>query len=317
MTPTLATSRLQHSDESLPAAGDGPSIPGGLVDAWGAIDPVVLAAVAASGVILLFFGARILRPAVVLGAASVGALLGLRLAAATRSELLPAWIMGIGIPPFAWVVGLPLLAGLAAIAVARLALAMLLGIAVASIVLVLGLLVAGSGDRPDSSFRETTVSWVQEAAPPGSGAISDQIAEEATDRVAETMRDRIEFMAEGLVGDLPSLDPEIPLGVQRWWGQMTEDLPPASIDLVLALASVSGICAVLLGLLLPDRVAMVATAVAGAWLLAAAAAGAWARFGDGSAPPIVPSLVGVTVLAALGLVAQMRTVPASSPGSGR
>ena len=120
------------------------------------------------------------------------------------------------------------------------------------------------------------------------------------------MRDRLGDMAEGLVGDLPDLEPEIPEGLQQWWTQMTNTVAPATVDLVVALATVSGICALLLGLLLPERVAITGTAIAGAWLMAAAATGAWARFGDGAPPPVVPSIIGGAVLAGIGIVFQTK-----------
>lgn len=315
---------LPRPDDAVDASNGGAGsagLPEGLVGDWGAIDPLVLAAVGATGVVLLLFGARILRPAVVLGAASMAALIGLRLAAASRADLLPGWIQGIGIPPVAWVIALPLLGGLLAAVVARLALAVLLGIAVATLVLVLGLVVAGGGGSVGEETVAASISWRQELAPEPtdrtSDQITDQISDQIADQVTETMRDRLGDMAEGLVSDLPELDPELPEGVEQWWREMTTDLPPATLDLVVALATVSGICAVLLGLLLPERVAMVGTALAGAWLMAAAATGVWARFGSGTPPPVVSSIIAAAVLACLGMAFQAKTAPKASRGSGR
>ncbi|MBC03335.1 MAG: hypothetical protein CMJ34_08550 [Phycisphaerae bacterium] len=314
MTLIHTPDRTPYEDAEAASGGsaDPGSFGGGLVGDWGAIDPLILAAVAATGVLLLLFGGRILRPAVVLGAASLGALVGLRLAAASRAELLPAIIQGLGIPPVVWVILLPLLGGLIAAVLVRLALAVLLGIAVATLVLVLGLAVAGGGgvDSPGAGSTVSLTWRTSQEAPPGwSDQMTDQVTDQVADQVGETMRDRLGEMAEGLVGDLPDLDPGIPEGFQRWWRDMTATVPPGTIDLVMALATVCGICALLLGLLLPQRVAIAGTAIAGAWLMAAAATGAWARFGDGAPPPIVPSIIGVAVLAVGGIIFQARTRP--------
>ncbi|MCP4833564.1 MAG: hypothetical protein GY895_02260 [Phycisphaera sp.] len=311
MVSNPSSSRLQADAEPSVASSDAVGLQDGLVGDWGAIDPLVLLAVAAIGVVLLLFGARILRPAVVLGVAALAALVGLRLAAATRAELLPAWIQAMGIPPIAWVLALPVLGGLAAIAVVRLALAALLGLAVATVVLVLGLVVAGGGAMPNQESTDLPVGYVIAPTSPQADSMSDAL----TDTVTETMRDRLGDMAEGLVGDLPVLDPEIPGGLRRWWTEATTNVPPATVDLVVALSAVSGICAVLLGLLIPDRVAMVGTAVTGAWLIGAAIAGAWARFGNGEAPPVVASLVVGAVLAGFGVLVQSRLVKSAGSAS--
>ena len=302
MVSNPSSSRFQEAVDPSAVSSEGERLGDGLVGDWGTIDPLVLLVVAAIGVVLLLFGARILRPAVVLGVAALAALVGLRLAAATRADLLPAWLQAMGIPPIAWVLALPVLGGLAAIAVVRLALAALLGLAVATVVLVLGLVVAGGGAIPSESSTDLPVADLIASTSPQADSMSDAVA----GTVTETMRDRLGDMAEGLVGDLPVLDPEIPGGLRRWWTEATRDVPPATVDLVVALSAVSGICAVLLGLLIPDRVAMVGTAVTGAWLIGAAMAGAWARLGNGESPPVVGSLVVGAVLAGFGVLVQSR-----------
>ncbi|MEE2894853.1 MAG: hypothetical protein VX726_03840, partial [Planctomycetota bacterium] len=72
------------ADTEAPVDADGastvdPDIAAAISGDWSGIDPWVLLGVAGVGVLLLFRGGRILKPAVILAAASFGALLGLRL----------------------------------------------------------------------------------------------------------------------------------------------------------------------------------------------------------------------------------------------
>ncbi|MAD77831.1 MAG: hypothetical protein CMJ51_00490 [Planctomycetaceae bacterium] len=288
---------------------------------WSAIDPVGLVLVALTGIGLLLVGGRLLRPAVVLAAASLGAVLGLRLAAGTREETLPDWLLGLGVPSLAWVAGLPLLAGLVSIFIARFVLAAMLGGATATVVLVLGLAIAGRG-APESAavVRVSLLEFVQsggdgfddEAAGPSGGATSEVVTQAAVDAVSRSVSDRIEASAVGVIGDLSAMSPAIPGWIRSWWRTSTEEVPQATVDLVVAVASVSAICALLLGLLLPDRVAIVATSIAGAWLLSTAIAAAWSRFGSGSPPPPFPWLLGGGVLAGFGILIQHRWTPRTS-----
>ena len=319
--PGAASAGTQAPVDADGASTVDPDIAAAISGDWSGIDPWVLLGVAGVGVLLLFRGGRILKPAVILAAASFGALLGLRLAAGTRAETLPAWFLGLAIPSVAWVVLLPVVGGIVALFLARFALALLMGMALATAVLVAGLTIA-SGPADDSTVDPAGATTIRYTPPPAGGGAApdglvDQAVDGAVDRVVdgavETMRDRIEDVAEDLIGDGSMLDVEVPAGVRRWWVDRTAGVPPQTVDLVVALAAVSGICGLLLGLLLPTRVAILGTAITGAWLVSATAVAAWTRFGLGDTPPIFYSFLLGVVLAVVGVVVQGRKKPLRPP----
>ena len=296
-------------------AGSSEPGPGGQ---WNAIDPLMLILVAGTGIGLLLVGGRLLKPAVVLAAASLGAVVGLRLATGTRQETLPGWLLAQGIPSLVWVAGLPLIMGIISMIIARFVLAVMLGAATATAVLVLGLAIVEQSEPDAASVVRVSLAHVstvdvdpgdEDAEIEPADTVSDAVTQAVNDAVMESMLDRASDLADGVVGDLSGWSPAVPGWIRTWWSRSTAGVPPSTIDLLVALASVSAICALLLGLLLPDRTAIVATSIAGAWLLSAALAAAWSRFGDGSPPPPFPSLLGGGLLAGVGILIQHRWAP--------
>ena len=85
-------------------------------------DPVVVTVLAVSGVLLLLWGGRLLRPGVLLAALVLGAGIGLRIAMIDQEGGL------LGLPPLAWVIGVPILAAVLALLLCRVFLACLLAI---------------------------------------------------------------------------------------------------------------------------------------------------------------------------------------------
>lgn len=299
-------------------AGSSDPGPVGSGGPWNAIDPLVLILVAGTGIGLLLVGGRLLKPAVVLAAASLGAVVGLRLATGTREETLPGWLLAQEIPSLVWVAGLPLIMGVISMFIARFVLAVMLGAATATAVLVFGLAIVDQGEPDAASVVGVSLVHVFTVdEDPGDEAgevepadtVSDAVTQAVNDAVVESMLDRVGDLADGAVGDLSGWSPAVPGWIRTWWARSTAGVPPSTIDLLVALASVSAICSLLLGLLLPDRTAIVASSIAGAWLLSAAIAAAWSRFGDGSPPPPFPSLLGGGLLAGIGILIQHRWAP--------
>ena len=60
---------------------------------WSMADPWAIAAVAIAGGILLLFGGRLLKPALIIAVIALGAALGLDLAEGTRTQTLPSWFL--------------------------------------------------------------------------------------------------------------------------------------------------------------------------------------------------------------------------------
>ncbi len=270
--------------------------PGSIVGDWAGIDPWSILGVAIAGAVLLLFGARVLRPAVVLAASMLGAIGGLQLAGATREGSLPEIVQAMGVPPLAWVIGLPLVFGAVTLAVARLALAVLLGASVGSAVLLIGLAMVTQG---------RVIDGVTDSVEPASLRLmiqdeGDGFADHMTDRIVDTAVDR-------LLAEPPELSSLVPLGLVEWWREITVDVPPGTVDLVVALATVSGLCSGLLAMLLPARTAMVATSVCGGWLLSGTLVTAWVRWMPDAAPPTpFMTLLGWAVLTGLGVLYQSR-----------
>jgi len=294
--------------------------PGAIVGDWSGVDPWSILGVAIAGAVLLLFGARVLRPALVLAAAMLGAILGLQLAGATREGSLPAIVQGLDIPPLAWVVGLPLLSGLTTLALARFALAAMLGGSVGTGVLLIGLGVATQGRALDGGSGPVSGDGVTIGSSPvalvaddrGSASDVDPGFDQMLDRVANEAMDRMVATATpadatGWLPRLSSVSSLVPAGLADWWTGTTAGIPAGTVDLVVALATVTGLCCGLLALLLPSRTAMVATAIGGGWLLSGTMVTAWARWmSDASPPTPFMTLLGWGVLTGFGLLFQSR-----------
>ncbi len=281
---------------------------GAMVGDWSSIDPWSIIGVAIAGVVLLLLGARILKPAMVLAASMLGAILGLQLAGATREGSLPAVIQAMGIPPLVWVVGLPLTFGVATLAVARLALAVLLGAAVGTAVLLIGLAIATQGRVINGAvITQTRVASVHAAQETVEG---DDLAAQAIGEAVSGMLDQGAVAPPSdWIPEIPDATAVMPQGLVDWWRETTEGTLPERIELVVALASVTGICAGLLGLLLPSRTAAIATSVCGGWLLSGAAVTAWVRWMPETSPPTpFMTLLAWAVLTGLGVMFQWNSV---------
>ncbi len=277
---------------------------GAMVGDWSSIDPWSIIGVAIAGVVLLLLGARILRPAMVLAASMLGAILGLQLAGATREGSLPAVIQALGIPPLVWVVGLPLTFGLATLAVARLALAVLLGAAVGTAVLLIGLAIATQGRVIDgAAITEARLASVRSVQDPSEG--SDLAAQVVGEAVTRMLDDGVSAEPSGWIPELPEASAVVPQGLADWWRETTAGIPEGTVDLVVALATVTGLCAGLLGLLLPTRTAAIATSVCGGWLLSGTVVTAWVRWMPDASPPTpFMTLLTWAVLTGLGVMFQ-------------
>lgn len=281
--------------------------PGSVVGDWAAIDPWSILGVGLAGCVLLLVGGRLLKPALVLAAASIGAIIGLQIAGAARDGSLPDLVNALGVPPVVWVVALPLVLGLGAAVLARAALALLLGASLGTAILLLGLVMATGGRALDASGAPGTSTETSTAAPAvdESGDLVERLEDAATDAVLERLQD--EFAGEGVIPDLGEVRSWVPDGLGRWWREATAGVEPGMIDLLVAFATVSGICAFMLALLLPDRTAMVATSIGGGWLVSGALMAGWVRLLPEASPPTpFMTLLAWVVLAALGVLYQGR-----------
>ena len=146
------------------------SIPDPAVGDWTSVEPLTLAVVAAVGIVLLLLGGRLFRPSVILAAGVVGAVFGLRLAGGTRDQTLPGWLLAVGIPPLAWVIGLPLLGGVLAAIFARIMLALMVGVVGSGAVLLVAAVALGvdtgpagsadAGDGPAARRNPSCMVWI-------------------------------------------------------------------------------------------------------------------------------------------------------------
>ena len=270
-------------------------------------DPWAIAAVAIAGAVLLLFGGRLLKPALIIAAIALGAALGLDLAEGTRAQTLPSWFLAAAIPGVVWLLVTPLLAGILAALLVRVALAVLLGIVTASVVLLVGVAIAQAGGGAVS------------AEPPPAAVVSpsDQSGGANTGGDGPSIAGHVAALAGSELaelGPLPDLGTVVPAGLRSWWGGVTASIAPGTLDLVITLSVVAGICGFLVCLLIPDRTSIWATAIAGGWLLSAAGLAAWARLvAEASEPtPLVP-LLAWAVLVGLGVLYQGRRERKSRP----
>ena len=267
---------------------------------WSMADPWAIAAVAIAGGVLLLFGGRILKPAIILAVIALGAALGLDLAEGTRAGTLPSWFLAAGIPGVAWLVIAPLLAGIVAALLARFALAVLLGGSIGSVVLLIGITVTGDAkggletDPPPAATATTQAGPAEDSASPMGRAMVDQLASMAQSELTA-------------LGPLPDLSTVVPAGLRAWWRGATASIPPGTLDLVITIAVVAGLCGVLVCLLVPDRTSIWATSIAGGWLLSASGLAAWTHLGvgGGDPTPLLP-LLGWGILVGLGVLYQSR-----------
>ena len=290
------------------------SIPDPAVGDWTSVEPLTLAVVAAVGIVLLLLGGRLFRPSVILAAGVVGAVFGLRLAGGTRDQTLPGWLLAVGIPPLAWVIGLPLLGGVLAAIFARIMLALMVGVMGSGAVLLVAAVALGVDTGPaetadaapvglrfqqssDATFTDQvgeTLDATREAATEEiSDAAVDAIATEGLERLRAARR-RLGEMAEASFGRIPD-----------WWEARTANVSKGTLDLVLATAVVVGLGGFLLALVFPKPVATIGTSMLGGWMVMAAGGAAWARYGPaGSLPAPFLMLLAWAALAGGGLLVQ-------------
>ena len=285
-----------------------------MVGDWTSVEPLTLAVVAAVGIVLLLLGGRLFRPSVILAAGVVGAVFGLRLAGGTRDQTLPGWLLAVGIPPLAWVIGLPLLGGVLAAIFARIMLALMVGVMGSGAVLLVAAVALGVDTGPtetadaapvglrfqqssDATFTDQVgenLDATREAATEEiSDAAVDAIAREGLERLRAARR-RLGEMAEASFGRIPD-----------WWEARTANVSKGTLDLVLATAVVIGLGGFLLALVFPKPVATIGTSMLGGWMVMAAGGAAWARYGPaGSLPAPFLMLLAWAALAGGGLLVQ-------------
>ena len=228
--------------------------------------------------LLLFFGGKLLRPAVLLAALVVSGALGLRLAGAELNGGL------LGLPPAVWAIGIPLLGTALAFVLYRLCLAGLFGASAA----VAGFLV--------------TVTFVSLAGNPGSPPAL-VVPETVTAALDEEVIGRVDLVLEHLSERLDTV-----LATASGWIASHSSHAPANVRMLgLVVATVCGVIGLALGLLMPERVARIATVVIGSWMLVVAGTSLWGSI-QGGVPSAPPSaiLVGWCVLAAFGAFVQSR-----------
>ncbi|MAD19098.1 MAG: hypothetical protein CMJ52_02615 [Planctomycetaceae bacterium] len=295
-------------------------IPDPAVGDWASVEPLTLALVALAGMVIMLFGGRLFRPSVTLGAAVVGAVFGIRLAAATRDQALPAWLLAVGIPPIAWIVGLPLLGGVLAAIFVRVMLALMVGVVGSGVVLLVSAVLLGAEPVPSTGdgtpiglrFQQSDETGIDGNLESAATAAGDRLADAAMDAMAaeglerlRAARRRLGEMAEAAFGRIPA-----------WWESRTANVSKGTLDLVLAAAVVVGLGGFLLALLFPKPVATIGTSLLGGWLVMAAGAAGWARYGrDGAPPAPFLMLLAWGVLAGAGLLVQGKGKPRGETGS--
>ena len=242
--------------------------------------PEHLAVLAVIGVgsLLLFFGGKILRPAILLAALVVSGALGLRLAA---SELDPGLL---GLPPAVWAIGIPLIGVALAFMLYRLCLAGLLG----TVAAVAGfLLTVTFASLTASSSTPPPLAVPMNLSLPLDAEMLSQL-----DVVLGTLSERVNHAVATASG---------------WLAAQSGGAQPNVRMLGLAVATVCGVIGLSLGLIMPDRVARIATVVIGSWLLLVAGTSLWEQYGSSGSPlPPSTALIAWCVLAAVGAAVQSR-----------
>lgn len=230
------------------------------------------------GGLLLFFGGKLLRPAILLASLVVSGAVGLRLAA---SELDPGLL---GLPPAAWAIGIPLLGVALAFVLYRLCLAGLFAAAaaVAGFLLTVTFVSLAASPSPTLSL----------AVPTSLPQVIDADVFGHVDVALESLSERVDHAVATASGWLAAHSSEAPSNVRM---------------LGLAVATVCGVVGLALGLMMPDRVARIATVVIGSWLVLVAGTSLWEQYGrEGS--PLSPqaALISWCVLAGIGAAVQSR-----------
>ena len=270
-------------------------------------DPIALGLVLLAGVLLLFLGARLLRPAIVLAALVVSASIGLRLAVMELDGGL------VGVPPWVWVAVFPIVGCVLALMLYRLCLAVLFAIATASAgFLVTVLIVIGPGFpnefTPPSSVAADSP---EPAAEVSEDSYGDSLMDPILDfTLSATESEDSEVIKAGIAEIARELSRRIDMGIYAasgWLSAQSIGLGSSQGLLALVVAVVSGLIGFAIGLKAPDYVARGTTAVVGAWLLVIAISGFIAYSGP-QVPGLTPFAVFLTwgVLAVIGGLVQSR-----------
>ena len=254
----------------------------------GLTEQLAILVVVAVGVLVLFFGGRLLRPATLLAALVVGGAAGLRLAEVEDQTGL------LGIPPWSWAVGIPILSAALAFVLYRLCLAVLFAAAaaVAGFLLTVAFMTLGA----------TPAEGPPLIAPATAAMVLDAEVLEHVDSVLQRLSTEIETTVSMASG---------------WVATHSEGVAPSARRFGLVVATICGIVGLALGLAMPDRVARIATVVIGSWLLVAAGTAIWAFLGRNQAPPPPTGvLVAWCVLAGVGAAVQSRQKSKSTDEGG-
>lgn len=286
-------------------------------------DPVALTIVGVTGLLLLVLGGRLLRPAIVLGALVASAALGLRLAVAELDGGI------LGIPPAVWAIGVPIAGVALALVVYRLCLGVLFALAAASAGFLLTVTLpaailsfngapADSSSGPTSPHTSTEVSEDDEIAP-----ATPQEETPVLERIKSLARATAESessaqLASGMDGVARSLSVRIDEGLSSasgWLASQTVGVSATLRTLGLVVATVCGLIGLALGLASPERVARLATAIVGGWLMVAAGSAAWMQYSLTVAPPPPYAvLLAWGAFTAVGVVVQSRQKTAPADG---
>lgn len=273
-------------------------------------DPLGLAMLAGLGLLLLLLGGRLLRPGLFLAGVVLGGGLGLRLAVVDVHG-------GIaGIPPLAWVIGMPIICGLLGLVLYRICLAGLLGMALAAAGFLLTLVVLSAmSDTPITSPPDAEPSASSVVESPDDEPATEEVdpitpvldrikslaASKAEEQVREQVRSELDTAARALASRIDSGV----LAATGWLWARASGLAPTVRNLALLVSVVLGLLGFLFGLASPDRVARIGTAIVGGWLLTMAAAAAWNGFaGAESTLPPMALLVLWGLISSIGGVVQ-------------
>ena len=275
-------------------------------------DPVALAVVVACGVVMLLFGGRLLRPAIVLGAVVASGALGVRLAVAESGGGV------LGVPPAVWAIGTPIAGFALALVLYRLCLGVLFALAAASAGFLFTVIIVtaigeapqagiensgvvlespeNAGDGPESSpevhANTPVLERIQAIAQDAAGEEASVLVASSLDAVARSLSERID---QGLAS------------VTGWLASQTAGISPTLKTLGLTVATVCGLIGLALGLASPQRVARIATSIVGGWMLVAAGSAAWMHWRDASEAPLpIVVLLSWGVLVVAGVFVQSR-----------
>ena len=273
-------------------------------------DPIALGLVTLAGVLLLFLGARLLRPAIVLAAVVVSASVGLRLAVLELDGGL------VGVPPWVWIVVLPLVGCVLAVLLYRLCLALLFAFAAASagfliaVVITIGPVLPGDPSSLPASQESSEESTSASFGGVDGDSVMDPIMEFA---LSATESEDSEILKAGIAEVARELSRRIDMGLYAasgWLSARSVGLGSSQGLLALGIAMVSGLVGFAVGLRAPEYVARGTTSVVGAWLLVIALSGFIAYSGP-QVPGLTPFAVFVTwgVLAVVGGLVQSRFRP--------